>query len=97
MLLVPPSMVMNIICTPILIYHELNFRFENFMEMVWEVQVLWSVMTEERRLQARGFDEYMNLVLEDAEEINTKKNTRKSLGRILLKGDNITLMMNTGK
>jgi len=45
----------------------------------------------------QGFDEYMNLVLDDAEEINVKKNTRKSLGRILLKGDNITLMMNTGK
>lgn len=28
----------------------------------------------------QGFDEYMNLVLEDAEEINIKKNTRKSLG-----------------
>lgn len=63
----------------------------------------------------------MNLVLDDAEEINIKKNTRKTLGReftprydsvvflkklsnllheflpgrILLKGDNITLMMNT--
>lgn len=45
----------------------------------------------------QGFDEYMNLVLDDAEEINVKKDTRKSLGRILLKGDNITLMMNTGK
>ncbi|KAJ6742932.1 SMALL NUCLEAR RIBONUCLEOPROTEIN E [Salix viminalis] len=44
-----------------------------------------------------GFDEYMNLVLEDAEEVNVKKKSRKSLGRILLKGDNITLMMNTGK
>jgi hypothetical protein len=43
----------------------------------------------------QGFDEYMNLVLDDAEEINVKKDTRKSLGRILLKGDNITLMMNT--
>ncbi|KAG6770106.1 hypothetical protein POTOM_025774 [Populus tomentosa] len=42
-----------------------------------------------------GFDEYMNLVLEDAEEVNIKKKSRKSLGRILLKGDNITLMMNT--
>uniref|UniRef100_A0A2C9VNZ9 Sm protein E n=1 Tax=Manihot esculenta TaxID=3983 RepID=A0A2C9VNZ9_MANES len=42
-----------------------------------------------------GFDEYMNLVLDDAEEVNVKKKTRKSLGRILLKGDNITLMMNT--
>jgi small nuclear ribonucleoprotein E len=28
----------------------------------------------------QGFDEYMNLVLDDAEEINVKKNTRKSLG-----------------
>jgi len=44
-----------------------------------------------------GFDEYMNLVLDDAEEINTKKETRKPLGRILLKGDNITLMLNTQK
>ncbi|KAH9654073.1 Small nuclear ribonucleoprotein E [Citrus sinensis] len=44
-----------------------------------------------------GFDEYMNLVLDDAEEVHIKKNTRKPLGRILLKGDNITLMMNTGK
>lgn len=40
-----------------------------------------------------GFDEYMNLVLADAEEIDLKKKTRKSLGKTLLKGDNITLMM----
>jgi len=43
-----------------------------------------------------GFDEYMNLVLDDAEELSIKKKTRKPLGRILLKGDNITLMMSTG-
>ncbi|KAL4586877.1 hypothetical protein LXL04_011522 [Taraxacum kok-saghyz] len=41
-----------------------------------------------------GFDEYMNLVLDEAEEVSIKKKTRKPLGRILLKGDNITLMMN---
>jgi small nuclear ribonucleoprotein E len=40
-----------------------------------------------------GFDEYMNLVLDDAEELQVKKKTRKQLGRILLKGDSITLMM----
>jgi len=40
-----------------------------------------------------GFDEYMNLVLDDSEEISLKKKTRKPLGRILMKGDNITLMM----
>ncbi|XP_033114498.1 small nuclear ribonucleoprotein E-like [Anneissia japonica] len=39
-----------------------------------------------------GFDEYMNLVLEDAEEVHLKKQTRKPLGRIMLKGDNITLI-----
>ncbi|XP_022988523.1 small nuclear ribonucleoprotein E-like isoform X1 [Cucurbita maxima] len=48
-------------------------------------------------LTEQGFDEYMNLVLDDAEEVNVKKKSKKALGRILLKGDNITLMMNTGK
>ncbi|KAL4561605.1 hypothetical protein LXL04_033775 [Taraxacum kok-saghyz] len=43
---------------------------------------------------SQGFDEYMNLVLDEAEEVSIKKKTRKPLGRILLKGDNITLMMN---
>ena len=37
----------------------------------------------------------MNLVLDDAEELLLKKKTRKTLGKILLKGDNITLLMST--
>ena len=64
---------------------------------------------------AQGFDEYMNMVLDEAEEVHMRKNHRKPLGgrpkcccagrlglsrltehaaagRILLKGDNITLM-----
>ena len=36
-----------------------------------------------------GFDEYMNLVLDDANEILL---TQNKLGRILLKGDNISLI-----
>lgn len=40
-----------------------------------------------------GFDEYMNLVLDEAEEVHMKTKTRKTLGRILLKGDNITLLV----
>jgi small nuclear ribonucleoprotein E len=36
----------------------------------------------------------MNLVLDEAEEVNKKKGTRKTIGRILLKGDNITMMVN---
>ena len=39
-----------------------------------------------------GFDEYMNLVLDNAEEIDLKKGTRRDLGRTLLKGDTITLV-----
>lgn len=42
-----------------------------------------------------GFDEYMNLVLDDAEELYLKTKQRKPVGRILLKGENITLIMST--
>ncbi|URE45463.1 hypothetical protein MUK42_32580 [Musa troglodytarum] len=44
-----------------------------------------------------GFDEYTNLVVGEAEELNVneKNKKRKPLGGILLKGDNITLMTNT--
>merc|ERR1712064_251550 len=37
-----------------------------------------------------GFDEYMNLVLDEATEVHLKRHTEKPLGRIMLKGDNIT-------
>lgn len=41
-----------------------------------------------------GFDEYMNLVIDEAEELNIKKKSRQAVGRILLKGDNICVLMN---
>ena len=44
--------------------------------------------------QIVGFDEFMNLVLDGAEEVNMKSGAKKALGRILLKGDNITLIQN---
>ena len=34
-----------------------------------------------------GYDEYMNLVLDDVEE--TKDETKKRLGRIILRGNNV--------
>ncbi|KAF2748872.1 small nuclear ribonucleoprotein E [Sporormia fimetaria CBS 119925] len=45
----------------------------------------------------RGFDEFMNLVIDDAEEVSYDKKTqkeegRRKLGQIMLKGDNITLI-----
>ncbi|XP_063134723.1 small nuclear ribonucleoprotein E-like [Rattus norvegicus] len=39
-----------------------------------------------------GFDEYMNLVLDDTEEIHSKTKSGKQLGQIMLKGDNIALL-----
>ncbi|XP_032172649.1 small nuclear ribonucleoprotein E-like [Mustela erminea] len=36
-----------------------------------------------------GFGEYMNLVLDDAEEVHSKTMSRKQLGRIMPEGDNI--------
>nr|CAG8569010.1 13752_t:CDS:2 [Entrophospora candida] len=55
---------------------------------------IWLYEQVDLRIEGQiiGFDEFMNLVLDDAEEINVKKKSRKSLGRILLKGDNITLI-----
>ncbi|CEF75103.1 hypothetical protein FVEN_g12190 [Fusarium venenatum] len=45
----------------------------------------------------RGFDEFMNLVIDDAVEVKqiTKTNdkeSRRPLGQILLKGDNVSLI-----
>lgn len=56
---------------------------------------VWLYENTDLRIEGKiiGFDEYMNLVLDDAEELQIKKKTRKQLGRILLKGDSITLMM----
>ena len=55
---------------------------------------LW--LYEDARLQIEGviigFDEYMNMVLDEAVEIDSKKNVRSEVGRILLKGDSITMI-----
>ena len=57
---------------------------------------VWLYEQKHTRIEAQiiGFDEYMNVVLDNAEEVNMKTEERKTLGRILLKGDNITLLQN---
>ncbi|CAD7957648.1 unnamed protein product [Amoebophrya sp. A25] len=59
---------------------------------------IWLFEQTDLRLEGKivGFDEYMNIVLDEAEEFYVKKNTRRSVGKIILKGDTITLIMNTG-
>jgi small nuclear ribonucleoprotein E len=45
---------------------------------------------------AQGFDEFMNLVIDDAIEVTLAKKDqpeeRRNVGQILLKGDNISLI-----
>lgn len=64
-----------------------------FLQSRQKIQI-WLYEHNDMRVEGRliGFDEYMNLVLDEAEEVSVKRQTRKPLGRILLKGDNITLM-----
>ncbi|KAF2260720.1 small nuclear ribonucleoprotein E, partial [Lojkania enalia] len=44
----------------------------------------------------RGFDEFMNMVLDDAVEVHLDKNgsplSRRNIGQMLLKGDNVVLI-----
>eukprot|EP00290_Baffinella_frigidus_P010492 CAMPEP_0180146082 /NCGR_PEP_ID=MMETSP0986-20121125/18204_1 /TAXON_ID=697907 /ORGANISM="non described non described, Strain CCMP2293" /LENGTH=82 /DNA_ID=CAMNT_0022090883 /DNA_START=176 /DNA_END=424 /DNA_ORIENTATION=- len=55
---------------------------------------IWLFEQKDMQIEGQivGFDEYMNLVLDNAEEVSPKKGTRKAIGKILLKGENITLM-----
>lgn len=54
--------------------------------------IVW--LTENNKLRFEGivigFDEFMNLVLDDAYELTGTK--RKAIGKILLKGENIVLI-----
>merc|ERR1711868_283330 len=63
-----------------------------FLQNKARIQIMLYENTD-MRIEGRiiGFDEYMNLVLDDAEEISRKKESRKALGRILLKGGNILI------
>ncbi|PWN53855.1 putative small nuclear ribonucleo protein E [Violaceomyces palustris] len=55
---------------------------------------LWLYDNVDFRIEGKiiGFDEFMNVTMTEAEEVWVKKGERKELGRILLKGDNITLI-----
>ncbi|GAA5944332.1 mRNA splicing protein SME1 [Sporobolomyces koalae] len=64
-----------------------------------KVQV-WLYDNVEQRLEGKilGFDEFMNVVLDEVEEVwvkdtkSKKAGDRNTLGRLLLKGENITLI-----
>ncbi|KAI9101382.1 hypothetical protein DFS34DRAFT_562261, partial [Phlyctochytrium arcticum] len=55
---------------------------------------IWLYDQADMRIEGQiiGFDEFMNMVVDNAEEVYAKSGEKKSVGRILLKGDNITLL-----
>jgi small nuclear ribonucleoprotein G len=39
----------------------------------------------------KGYDQFMNLVLEDAQEISIQDNTKESIGTVMIRGNSIVL------
>ncbi|KAF2672582.1 Sm-like ribonucleoprotein [Microthyrium microscopicum] len=73
----------------------------NFIFRILQQQIPCSIWLYEQlnmRIEGkiRGFDEFMNLVVDDAVEVilatKAAPETKKPLGRILLKGDNVSLI-----
>ncbi|ORZ31145.1 putative small nuclear ribonucleo protein E [Catenaria anguillulae PL171] len=60
---------------------------------------IWLFDSQSMRLEGTiiGFDEFMNIVLDDAQEVHYKKGTRQEthrrvIGRAMLRGENITVI-----
>jgi small nuclear ribonucleoprotein E len=70
----------------------INLIFE-FLKNKERVEV-WLYESTSMKIEGQliGFDEYMNVVLDDAEEVYPKSGNRVPIDRILLKGDCITLI-----
>lgn len=68
----------------------LVFKFLQSQALV----TIWLYEQKLLRIQGkiRGFDEFMNVVVDDATEVNMENGKNEALGRILLKGDNISLV-----
>jgi small nuclear ribonucleoprotein E len=80
------------------------------VQMVKPINVVYRMMEAKQRINVwlqhdnatriegtlLGYDEFMNLVLEDAVEINTKSKSTFPVGKMLLKGDNVGLMHAVG-
>ncbi|XP_055994521.1 small nuclear ribonucleoprotein E-like [Sorex fumeus] len=68
----------------------LIFRYLQNKSRIW----VWLYEQVNMWIEGRiiGFAEYLNPVLDGAEEIHSKTKSRKQLGQIMLKEDNITLL-----
>jgi len=71
------------------------FLIYKFFQTKSRVEI-WLYENTDMRIEGKviGFDEYMNTVLDEAEEVYLKQHKRVKIGRIVLKGDNISLICN---
>jgi small nuclear ribonucleoprotein E len=73
------------------LYENLNIRIEGKLRVRY-----CSPLFDRGADTAQGFDEFMNLVIDDAIEVHQatkdKQETRRNIGQVLLKGDNISLI-----
>jgi small nuclear ribonucleoprotein E len=55
---------------------------------------IWLYDNDTIRLEGKilGFDEFMNIVLDETFEIQTRTKTSRPLGKLLVKGENVTLV-----
>ncbi len=73
-------------------YNPLAVVFK-FLQSKARVEI-WLFDNSEFRLEGKilGFDEYMNIVMDETYEIKTKSKESRPLGKILIKGENVTLV-----
>ena len=79
---VPCSLIINI-------FFFLSYSWSFFVALLYwfkicDYDILIDFLASISLLFLQGFDEYMNLVLDEAEEVSIKKNTRKQLGESFL-------------
>mmetsp|Transcript_9290 Transcript_9290/g.11125 ORF Transcript_9290/g.11125 Transcript_9290/m.11125 type:complete len:94 (+) Transcript_9290:102-383(+) len=82
----PPKRVKKVMTLPI------NVIFSHLQKKTRVCFWLYEDTRMQIEGQIIGFDEYMNMTVDDAVEVDTKTGKRSSVGRILLKGDAITLL-----
>ena len=89
----PPSSIMsgrNKVKKPMTLPINLIFKLLQDQKRV----TIWLYEDTKTRLEGQiiGFDEYMNVTLDNAAEVDVKTGGKEELGRLLLKGDTITLI-----
>lgn len=95
-LLAPIHFIFNLLqkrlTVSVWLYENTNTRIEGKIRVSTAVERIWKRML----MRAQGFDEFMNLVIDDAVEVQVptkdRSESRRQLGQILLKGDNVSLI-----